>query len=70
MEHYIELVKKVLENDGHEVDEHLTTVQQQLNLPQVMWRIAPKLREKMLQRTPEDVRTREEAAASCTKVVK
>ena len=35
-----------------------------------MWRIAPKLREKNLQRTPDDVRTREEAVARCTKVIK
>ena len=70
MEHKIEYMKKVMENEPPGVDEHLTTIQKQLKSPQGMWRIAPKLREKYLQRTPDDVRTREEAAARCTKVKK
>ena len=44
----------------------------QWNSPQVKWRFAPNLRETkfFLKITPDDVRTREEAAARCTKVVK
>ena len=63
-------MKKVMETDWHGVDEHLTSIQKRLNSPQVIWRIALKLRDKLLRSTPDDVRTREEAAARCTKVIK
>ena len=59
-----------MENDLHGVGEHLTPIQKQLNSSQVMWCIAPMLREStFLKRTPDDVRTRGEAAAGCTGVI-
>ena len=45
VEQKIEFMKKVMENDGCDIDENLTTTQKKLNSPQVMWHIAPKLRE-------------------------
>ena len=62
MEHKFEFKKNVMENEWLD---HNT---RKMDSPQGTWRIAPKLREKHLQRTPDDVRTRAEAAAKCTKV--
>ena len=70
VEHKIQFMKKVMEKDGHGVDGNLTTIQKQLNSPHVKCRIAPKLRDNISKRTPDDVRTREDAAARCTKVIK
>ena len=36
VEHKIEFTKKVMERDGHGVDENLTTKQKKINSPQVM----------------------------------
>ena len=59
-QHKIELMKNVMENDVRRVYENFTATQKRLKLPLVKWRIKEKLREKILPRSPDDVRTRDE----------
>ena len=56
---------------GHGVDENLTTLQKTIEFALGNVAHCTKAeRESSLQRTPDDVRMREEAAARCTKVIK
>ena len=62
-------MKKIMENDVRRVDEHLTAIQKNVAAGEVA-HCTKAERENILQRTPDDVRTRENAAARCTKVIK
>ena len=70
VEQKIKLMRTVMETDGHGVDENLTTNQKK-NIEFDASNVAHCTEaERKIQRTPDDVRTREEAAARCTNVIK
>ena len=71
VEHKIQFIKKVMEKDGHGIDEHLTSIQKTIEFAAgSVAHCTEAERDKILQRTPDDVTTSKEAAARCTKVIK
>ena len=63
--------KKVMENNGHGVDENLIRSKKNIEVAAGEGaRYTKAERDKIFKITPDDVRTREEAAARCTKVIK
>ena len=70
VEHKIDFMKKVMENDVHGGDEKLATIQKTIEFAAGNVAHCTKAERKKVKRTRDDARTREEAAVRCTKAIK